>query len=96
MTISNDGATIMGLLDVTHPAGKILVDISRSQDSEIGDGTTSVVILAAELLERAKPFLEKKINPRVIASGYMQAAKMVVILVLHFPSILLMLLFPGD
>lgn len=67
----------MDLLGVSHPAGRILVDISRSQDSEVGDGTTSVVILASELLERAKAFLEKKINPRVIASGYARAAKMV-------------------
>lgn len=77
MTITNDGATVLSLLEVSHPAGKILVDISRSQDTEVGDGTTSVVVLAAELLERAKVFLEKKINPRHIASGYLSAAKMV-------------------
>ena len=51
VTISNDGATIMKLLDVVHPAAKTLVDIARAQDAEVGDGTTSVVVLAGELLK---------------------------------------------
>lgn len=50
-TISNDGATILNLLDIEHPAAKILVDIAKSQDSEVGDGTTSVTLLAGELLK---------------------------------------------
>ena len=58
-TISNDGATILKLLDVVHPAAKTLVDISRAQDAEVGDGTTSVTILAGELMKEAKPFLER-------------------------------------
>ena len=53
-TISNDGATIMKLLDVVHPAAKTLVDIAKSQDAEVGDGTTSVVILAGEFLKQCK------------------------------------------
>ncbi|KAF9407353.1 hypothetical protein HW555_012594 [Spodoptera exigua] len=57
--ISNDGATIMKLLDIVHPAAKTLVDIAKSQDAEVGDGTTSVVILAGELLKRLKPFVEE-------------------------------------
>lgn len=58
-TISNDGATILKLLDVVHPAAKTLVDISRAQDAEVGDGTTSVTILAGELMKEAKPFWKK-------------------------------------
>ena len=58
-TISNDGATIMKLLDIVHPAAKTLVDIAKSQDAEVGDGTTSVVILACEFLKQCKPFVEE-------------------------------------
>ncbi|CAM9003820.1 hypothetical protein QQ045_033177 [Rhodiola kirilowii] len=57
-TISNDGATIMKLLEIVHPAAKILVDIAKSQDSEVGDGTTTVVLLAGEFLKEAKPFID--------------------------------------
>ena len=59
VTISNDGATIMKLLDIVHPAAKTLVDIAKSQDAEVGDGTTSVVILACEFLKQCKPFVEE-------------------------------------
>ena len=55
-TISNDGATIMKLLDIVHPAAKTLVDIAKSQDAEVGDGTTSVVILAGEFLKTVQVF----------------------------------------
>nr|CAH7764064.1 unnamed protein product [Callosobruchus chinensis] len=58
-TISNDGATILKLLDVVHPAAKTLVDIAKSQDAEVGDGTTSVVLLAGEFLKQLKPFVEE-------------------------------------
>ncbi len=54
VTISNDGATIIGLLDIVHPAAKTLVDIAKSQDNEVGDGTTSVVLFAGELLAQSK------------------------------------------
>ena len=54
VTISNDGATILQLLDIIHPAAKTLVDIAKSQDNEVGDGTTSVVVLAGELLKESK------------------------------------------
>ncbi|KAJ0980223.1 hypothetical protein J5N97_008478 [Dioscorea zingiberensis] len=63
-TISNDGATIMKLLDIIHPAAKILVDIAKSQDSEVGDGTTKVVLLAGEFLKEAKPFIEDGVHPQ--------------------------------
>lgn len=62
-TISNDGATIMKLLEIAHPAAKTLVDISMSQDMSVGDGTTSVVLLAAEILSKLKPLVEEGISP---------------------------------
>jgi T-complex protein 1 subunit eta len=54
VTVSNDGATILKLLDIVHPAAKMLADIAKSQDSEVGDGTTSVVVFAGELLKNSK------------------------------------------
>nr|CAH7764062.1 unnamed protein product [Callosobruchus chinensis] len=66
-TISNDGATILKLLDVVHPAAKTLVDIAKSQDAEVGDGTTSVVLLAGEFLKQLKPFVEEGVvHPRIV------------------------------
>ncbi|GLV31883.1 Chaperonin containing TCP1 subunit 7 [Carabus blaptoides fortunei] len=65
-TISNDGATIMKLLDIVHPAAKTLVDIAKSQDAEVGDGTTSVVLLAGEFLKQLKQFVEEGVHPRII------------------------------
>jgi len=67
VTISNDGATIMRLLEVVHPAASLLVDVARSQDSEVGDGTTTVVLLAGELLRAVKPFVEDGAPPRAVA-----------------------------
>lgn len=72
-TISNDGATIANLLDIVHPAARTLVDIARSQDAEVGDGTTSVMILAGELMKEAKQFVEDGVHPQVIIKGYRQA-----------------------
>lgn len=63
VTISNDGATIVNLLDIVHPAAKVLVDIAKAQDNEVGDGTTSVLLLAGEFLKEAKPFIEEGIHP---------------------------------
>jgi len=62
VTITNDGATILKLLEVEHPAAKILVDLAELQDQEVGDGTTSVVIIAAELLKNADNLVKQK-NP---------------------------------
>lgn len=73
-TISNDGATIMKLLDVVHPAAKTLVDIARAQDAEVGDGTTSVVLLAAELLRESRSFVEDGVSPHIIIKGLRKAA----------------------
>lgn len=72
-TISNDGATILKLLDIVHPAAKTLVDIARSQDAEVGDGTTSVVLLAGEFLKQLKPFVEEGVHPRIIIKAIRKA-----------------------
>ena len=72
-TISNDGATIMKLLDIVHPAARTLVDIAKSQDSEVGDGTTSVVLLAGELLTSTKGFIEDGMHPQIIIKAYRKA-----------------------
>lgn len=74
-TVTNDGATILSLLDVQHPAGKILVELAQQQDREIGDGTTSVVIVAAELLRRANELVKNKIHPTTIITGFRLALK---------------------
>lgn len=74
-TISNDGATILNLLDLEHPAARILSDISKAQDDEVGDGTTSVTIFAAELLQVAKKFIEDGMNPQFIISSFKKAQK---------------------
>lgn len=73
-TISNDGATIMKLLEIVHPAAKILVDIAKSQDSEVGDGTTSVVLFAGEFLKEAKPFIEDGVHPQNLIRSYRNAS----------------------
>lgn len=78
MTISNDGATIMKLLDIVHPAAKALVDIARSQDNEVGDGTTTVVVLAGEFLKEVRAFIEEGVNPRTIVRGYREAGRLAV------------------
>jgi T-complex protein 1 subunit alpha len=75
VTITNDGATILGRLEVEHPAAKVLVELAHLQDKEVGDGTTSVVILAAELLKKGNNLVKKKIHPTSIISGYRVAMK---------------------
>jgi len=75
VTISNDGATILGLLNVENPAGRIFVELAQKQDKEIGDGTTSVVLIAAELLRRANELVRQKIHPTTIITGYRQACR---------------------
>ncbi|KIS71379.1 putative chaperonin-containing T-complex alpha subunit TCP1 [Mycosarcoma maydis] len=75
VTISNDGATILSLLEVDQPAGRILVELAQQQDKEVGDGTTSVVIIAAELLRRANELVKNKIHPTTIITGYRLACR---------------------
>jgi len=78
VTITNDGATILKLLEVEHPAAKVLVDLAELQDQEVGDGTTSVVIIAAELLKNADLLVKQKIHPTSVISGYRWACKLAV------------------
>lgn len=75
VTVTNDGATILSLLDVQHPAGKILVDLAQQQDREVGDGTTSVVIFASELLKRANELVRNQVHPTTIITGYRLALR---------------------
>jgi T-complex protein 1 subunit alpha len=75
VTVTNDGATILKLLEVEHPAAKVLVELADLQDQEVGDGTTSVVILAAELLKHAEELIKYKIHPTSIIQGYRLACK---------------------
>jgi len=75
VTITNDGATILAQLDIEHPAAKVLVELAQLQDAEVGDGTTSVVIVAAELLKRANNLVSEGIHPTVVMAGYRIAVK---------------------
>ena len=75
VTITNDGATILKEIDVQHPAAKMLVEISKTTDNEVGDGTTSAVILAGALLENAELLLDQNVHPTIIVDGYRKAAK---------------------
>lgn len=75
VTITNDGATILNQLEVEHPAAKVLVQLSEMQDKEVGDGTTSVVILAAEMLKRANELVKNSIHPTSVMTGYRLAMK---------------------
>jgi len=76
VTITNDGATVMRELQIQHPAARLLADISKAQDDEVGDGTTSVVVLAGELLREAKRFLEDGLPPQTILKGYRKACSL--------------------
>uniref|UniRef100_A0A1I7YW89 T-complex protein 1 subunit alpha n=1 Tax=Steinernema glaseri TaxID=37863 RepID=A0A1I7YW89_9BILA len=73
--ITNDGATILKQLEVEHPAGKVLVELAQLQDEEVGDGTTSVVIIAAELLKAADQLVKDKLHPTTVINGYRLACK---------------------
>jgi len=75
VTITNDGATILKEIDVQHPAAKMLVEISKTTDNEVGDGTTSAVVLAGALLENAESLILQDVHPTVIVDGYKKAAK---------------------
>jgi T-complex protein 1 subunit eta len=77
-TITNDGATVMKLLDIVHPAARILTDVARSQDAEVGDGTTSVVVLAGELLKEVKEFVDQGVSTQTIIKGLRRASAMAV------------------
>jgi len=75
VVITNDGATILKEIDVQHPAAKMMVEVAKTQDSEVGDGTTTSVILAGEFLKRAQKLLEQQIHPTVITEGFRKASE---------------------
>src|SRR5512137_476479 len=73
VVITNDGVTILKEMDIEHPAAKMMVEIAKTQDAEVGDGTTTAVVLAGELLKQAEALLDQEIHPTVIAAGYRDA-----------------------
>ena len=75
ITITSDGATILDEIDVQHPAAKMMIEVSKTQDKEVGDGTSTAVLLAGELLKKAGELLEDKIHPSIIISGYQKAVE---------------------
>ena len=75
ITITNDGATILKEMDIQHPAAKMMVEVAKATDSEVGDGTTSAVVLTGALLERAESLIEDEIHPVIIADGYKKASQ---------------------
>src|SRR6478736_4356779 len=75
VTITNDGATILKEIDVQHPAAKMMVEISKTVDNEVGDGTTSSVVFSGALLAKAEELLEKDVHATVIIEGYQAAAE---------------------
>ncbi len=75
VVISNDGATILKEIDVQHPVAKFVIELSKTQDNEVGDGTTTVVILASELLKKAEELLDDDIHPTIIVEGYRRATE---------------------
>ncbi len=75
ITVTNDGATILSSIHVDNPAAKILIDISKTQDQEVGDGTTTVAVLAGELLREAEKLIQNKIHPQIIIKGWREARK---------------------
>src|SRR6267143_810296 len=74
VTITNDGATMLKDIDVQHPAAKMIIEIAKTIDSEVGDGTTSSVVLAGALLQNAEELLNQGVHPTVIVDGYRKAA----------------------
>ncbi len=70
ITVTNDGATILKSIHIDNPAAKILIDISRTQDDEVGDGTTTVAVLAGELIREAEKLVSQRIHPQIIIHGW--------------------------
>jgi thermosome len=75
VTITNDGATVVDDMDVQHPAAKMMVEVAKTTDKEVGDGTTSVVVLASSLLDKAEGLIDKNVHPTIIVDGYRKAAE---------------------
>src|SRR5436189_26307 len=74
VTITNDGVTILKEIEIEHPTAKMLVEVAKTQDDEVGDGTTSAVVLAGELLKQAESLIEQEVHPTIIVNGYRMAA----------------------
>lgn len=74
VTITSDGRTVLDEMDIQHPAAKMMVEVAKTQDDEVGDGTTTAVIIAGELLDKAEDLVEKNVHPTVIIDGYRKAA----------------------
>jgi thermosome len=75
VTVTNDGATILKEMDIQHPAAKMMVEIAKATDNEVGDGTTSTVVLAGYLVEKAEELIDKGVHPTIIIDGYMKASQ---------------------
>jgi len=75
IVITNDGATILREMDIEHPAAKMVVEVAKTQDDEVGDGTTTAAVITGELLAKAEELIDKGVHPTIIASGYRHAAK---------------------
>lgn len=75
VVITNDGATILKEMDIEHPAAKMIVEVSKTQDDEVGDGTTTAAVIAGELLKKAEELIEQDVHPTIIASGYRLASE---------------------
>ncbi len=75
VTITSDGRTILDEMDVQHPAAKMMVEVAKTQDNEVGDGTTTVVVLSGELLGKAEELIEKNVHPTIIIDGYKKRLK---------------------
>merc|ERR1719159_1023484 len=73
IVMTNDGNSILREVDVSHPAAKSMIELSRAQEEEVGDGTTSVIVLAGEYLNLAEPLLDRQLHPTVICNGYLKA-----------------------
>jgi len=78
VTVTNDGATILKEIDVQHPAAKMMVEVAKSVDNEVGDGTTSAVVLAGALIEKAEQLISKDVHPTIIVDGYRKSATKVI------------------
>ena len=74
VTITNDGATILEEMEVQHQAAKMMVEVSKTQDDEVGDGTTTSVVVAGELLKNAEDLIDQNVHPTIIVDGYKAAA----------------------
>jgi len=75
VVITNDGVTILKEIDIEHPAAKMIVEVAKTQDEECGDGTTTAVVLAGELLKYALDLIDQEVHPTIIADGYRMASK---------------------